>query len=184
MNFYTLLEATIKLGVPMTVLSWIIFAWLYGGGDLDRKSNRKSIASQVKTMKKSFKKKKDGVTSNYRVEKWMWFGSGFYGLAGLWTFVVTEIADVIRIIFNPALLIEAFDEGLVSALIDLAVNQFSNLVTALVWFGYWSDDNVIVPLLVAYAGYWIGVEIARRAEDLPMIQELLRKLKSLLPSWR
>ena len=118
------------------------------------------------------------------VEQWMWFGSGFYGLAGLWTFVVTEIADVIRLIFNPALLIEAFDEGLVSAVIDLAVNQFSNLVTALVWFGYWSDDNVIVPLLVAYAGYWIGVEIARRAEDLPMIQELLRKLKSLLPSWR
>ena len=34
----------------MTVLSWIIFAWLYGGGDLDRKSNRKSIATQVKTM--------------------------------------------------------------------------------------------------------------------------------------
>ena len=178
MNFYTLLEVTTKLGIPMIVLSWIIFAWLYGGGDLDRKSNRKSIATQVKTMKKSFKKKKDGGTSNYMVEKWMWFGGGFCGLAGLWTFVVTEIAEVIRIIFNPALLSEAFDDGFVSAVIDLAVNQSSNLVTVFVWFGYWSDDNVIVSLLVAYVGYWIGVEMARRGGDLP-IQELLGKLRSL-----
>ena len=178
MNFYTLFEVTTKLGIPMIVLSWIIFAWLYGGGDLDRKSNRKSIATQVKTMKKSFKKKKDGGTSNYMVEKWMWFGGGFCGLAGLWTFVVTEIAEVIRIIFNPALLSEAFDDGFVSAVIDLAVNQSSNLVTVFVWFGYWSDDNVIVSLLVAYVGYWIGVEMARRGGDLP-IQELLGKLRSL-----
>ena len=47
MNFYTLLEATIKLGVPMTVLSWIIFAWLYGGGDLDE--NRTENLSLAKS---------------------------------------------------------------------------------------------------------------------------------------
>ena len=73
-------------------------------------------------MKKSFKKKKDGGTSNYMVEKLMWFGSVFCGLAGLWIFAVIEIADAIRIIFNLALVTEAFDEGLVPAAIDLAVN--------------------------------------------------------------
>jgi len=180
MNFLVFLEAIIKLGIPMIILSWMIFTWLYGGGDLDRDADRKSINTQVKKMKKSFKKKKDGGTSNYMVEKWMWFGSGFYGLAGLWTFAVIEIADVLRIIFNPSTILESFDEGLVSAVVDLAVNQFSNLVTAFVWFSYWSDDGVIVSLLVAYIGYWIGVEMARRGEDLP-IQEFLRKLRSLFP---
>lgn len=180
MNFLTFLEATIKLGIPMVVLSWIIFTWLYGGGDLDRKGDRKSINAQVKTMKKSFKKKKDGGTSNYMVEKWMWFGSGFYGLAGLWTFAVIEITDVLRILVNPALILESFDEGLVSAVVNLVVNQFSNLVKAFVWFSYWSNGGVIVWLLVAYAGYWIGVEMARKGEDLPT-QELLRKLRSLFP---
>ncbi|PCI79134.1 MAG: hypothetical protein COB20_05465 [SAR86 cluster bacterium] len=180
MGFLTILEATIKLGIPMVVLSWIIFTWLYGGGDLDRKADRKSIKSQVKEMKKSFKKKKDGGAANYMVEKWMWFGSGFYGLAGLWTFVVVEIADVLRLIFNPSLILDSFDDGLVSAVISLVVNQFSNLITAFVWFGYWPDDGFIIWILVAYAGYWIGVEMARRGEDLP-IQELLRKLRSLLP---
>ena len=183
MNFLTFLEATIKLGFPMVVLSWIIFTWLYGGGDLDRKGDRKSINAEVKKMKKSFKKKKDGGTSNYMVEKWMWFGSGFYGLAGLWTFAVIEIADVLRIIASPSLILESFDNGLVSAAVNLVVNQFSNLVKAFVWFSYWSNGGVIVWLLVAYAGYWIGVEMARRGEDLP-IEGVLRKLRSLIPSRR
>lgn len=180
MNFLTFLEATIKLGIPMVVLSWIIFTWLYGGGDIDRKANRKSINAQVKTMKKSFKKKKHGGTSNYMVEKWMWFGSGFYGLAGLWTFAVIEIADVVRVILNPTTIPDSLDDGLISAVVELVVNQFSNIVTAFVWFGYWADDGVPIWLLVAYAGYWIGVELARRGKDLP-IQELLRKLRSLRP---
>ncbi|MBL4573478.1 MAG: hypothetical protein JKY86_10450 [Gammaproteobacteria bacterium] len=180
MNFFTFLEATIKLGIPMVVLSWVIFTRLYGGGELDRKADKKSIGAEVKNMKKSFRKKKDGGTSSYVVEKWMWFGSGFYGLAGLWTFAVIEIADVIRIVFNPSTILASFDNGLVSAVINLAVNQFSNLITAFVWFGYWADDGIIIWLLVAYAGYWIGVELARRDEELP-IQDLLSKLKSLWP---
>ena len=63
MNFLTFLEATIKLGIPMIVLSWIIFTRLYGGGELDRKADKKSIGAQVKDMKKSFKKKKEGGNS-------------------------------------------------------------------------------------------------------------------------
>ncbi len=184
MGFIAILETVIKLGIPMVVLSWVIFTWLYGGGDLDRDADRKSINKQVKKMKKSFKKKKDGGTSNYMVEKWMWFGSGFYGLAGLWTFAVIEFIDVFRVMVNPSLISESFDNGLVFAVVNLVVNQFSNLVKAFVWFSYWSDGRVIVSLLVAYVGYWIGVEVARRSEDLPMVQELLRKLNSLFPSRR
>ena len=180
MNFFTFLEASLKLGIPMVILSWTIFTWLYGGGDLDRKAGRKSVDAQVKKMKKSFKKRKDGGTSNYMVEKWMWFGSGFYGLAGLWTFAVIEIIDIFRVIFNPSSIIEALDEGILSALINLAANQLSNLISAFVWFGYWADDGILVWLLVAYAGYWIGVELARREQDLP-VKELLRKLRSQRP---
>lgn len=180
MNFFTFLEATIKLGIPMVVLSWVIFTRLYGGGELDRKANKKSIGAEVKNMKKSFKKKKDGGTSNYMVEKWMWFGSGFYGLAGLWTFVVIEATDLFRLILNPSLIPDSLDDGLVSAVVNLAVNQLSNFLTAFVWFGYWPDEGTVIWLLVAYAGYWIGVELARRGDELPF-QEWLNRLRSLLP---
>lgn len=183
MAFLTFIEATVKLGIPMIVLSWLIFSWLFGDGELDRKADRKSTGKQVKLMKKSFKKKKDGGAADYMVEKWMWFGSGFYGLAGLWTFAVIEISDVFRVIFNPSRIIDTFNGGFVSAIIAIALNQLSNLVSAFVWFGYWGDDGVIIWVLVAYLGYWIGVEMARRGEVLP-IENLWEKLKSKLSSWR
>lgn len=180
MNFITFLEASLKLGIPMAVLSWTIFARLYGGGDLDREAGRRSVDAQVKKMKKSFRKKKDGGTAHYMVEKWMWFGGGFYGLAGLWTFAVIEIADVFRVILNPATILESLSDGLISALIGLALNQLSNLIAAFLWFGYWGEGGILIWLLVAYAGYWIGVEMARRGKDLP-IQGLMSRLRSRRP---
>ena len=180
MDFLLLLEAIIKLGIPMVILSWIIFTWLYGGGDLDRNADRKSVEAQVKKIKKSFKKKKHGGNSNYMMEKWMWFGSGFYGLAGLWTFAVIEIGDLLRVIFNPSSIPESFDHGFVTAAVELVLNQLGNLITAFLWFSYWADNGVITWLLVAYVGYWIGVELARRGEDMPL-QVMLRKFRSMLP---
>ena len=179
MEFLTVLEAIIKLGIPMVVLSWIIFTWLYGG-DLDRKADRKSINSHVKNLKKSRKGKTGGGRADYLLGKWMWFGSGFYGLAALWTFVVIEIADIVRLLLNPSTLAGILDAGFVSAAIELLMNQIGNLVTAFVWFGYWADEGIVVWLLVAYFGYWLGVELARRGDDLP-IQDWIQKLKSLRP---
>ena len=164
----------------MVVLSWIIFNWLYGGGELDREADRKSVDAEVKKMKKSFKSKKGGGRANYLLGKWMWFGSGFYGLAALWTFVVIELADIVRLILNPSPLLHLLDDGLISAAIELIMNQIGNIVSAFVWFSYWADDGIIVWLLVAYAGYRIGVELARRDDDWP-IHDWLEKLRSLLP---
>ncbi len=180
MNFLTFLEAAIKLGIPMVVLSWLIFTWLYGGGDLDREADRKSINSHAKKMKMSRRGRKSGGRADYLLGKWMWFGSGFYGLAALWTFVVIEIADIVRLLMNPSTVVGILDAGFVSAAIDLLMNQIRNIVTAFVWFGYWADEGIVVWLLVAYLGYWLGVELARRGDDLPM-QGWLQKLKSLRP---
>ena len=57
MDFLLLLEAIIELGIPMVILSWIIFTWLYDGCDLDRNADRKSVEAQVKKIKKSFREK-------------------------------------------------------------------------------------------------------------------------------
>ncbi|MEX0962497.1 MAG: hypothetical protein WDZ52_00445 [Pseudohongiellaceae bacterium] len=45
----------------------------------------------------------------------------------------------------------------------------------------WLYGGVIAWLLIAYVGYWVGVELARRGDDLP-IQGLLNKLRSLFPA--
>lgn len=180
MNILTLLEATLKLGIPMVALSWVIFNWLYGDGGLDRQADRKAINAQIKGMKKTFKKSKEGGRANYVLGKWMWFGSGFYGLAALWTFVVIELQDIFRLLLNPTRIADAFAGGLIAGAIELLMNQIGNLIIAFVWFGYWADEGVIIWLLVAYFGYWVGIELARRDENLPL-REWLEKLRSLRP---
>ncbi len=179
MGILTFLEASLKLGIPMVFLSWSIFTWLYGSEKISREADRKSTAVQLRAMKKSFKNKTGGKTS-YVVDKWMWFGGGFYGLAGLWTFFVIEVSDIFRVIINPSSVYAAMSGGFVSFIVDVLLNQLGNLITAFIWFSYWNDDNVVVCLLVAYFGYWLGIELAKRGHDVP-IQKWLQKIKSLRP---
>ena len=182
-DFIDLLMATFVLGLPMVGLSWFLFAQLYSSGDMDRTADRKAIKTRMKALKTSFKSKpklKQGEKrqSNPVYDKWMWFGGGFYGLAALWTFVVIEISELFNfIVHNPGR--EAlFGNGLVSLLVDLLINQFQNMISALVWFGYWNANSVLVWVLVAYAGYWIGVEMARREIRIP-VTTLIQKVRAL-----
>ena len=160
------LKAIIKLGLPLALLSWLIFMRLFVSGELDRQSDRKSIERGVKKIKKSFKSEKnksfaEKSKTDFVSEKWMYFGSGFYGLAALWTFLVIELSELIDFVFNFPGLDVIFGDGLISFLFNLGMNQLGNLISAFVWFSYW-DGSVLIWVLVAYAGYYAGIEAARR----------------------
>jgi len=179
----------------MAVLSWLMFTWLHGQGKLDIAADRKTIASNLKEMKKSQKSERKARTAerkkikrgariknkfanlmqmnnsdqndpnenaNFIFNRWMWFGSGFYGLAALWTLVVIEILDVLRFIFAFPGFDVIFANGIIGAIVDFLLNQLSNFISAFLWFGYWGDGSVLVWVLVAYAGYFIGTEFAKR----------------------
>ena len=53
-----LLKAIIELGLPLALLSWLIFMRLFISGELDRQSDRKGIERGVKKIKASFKGEK------------------------------------------------------------------------------------------------------------------------------
>lgn len=184
-NFLDLLSAIIKLGLPVAGLSWFLFSQLYSSGSVDRKADRKTIKSHIKLLHKEAKaNKKQKVNLVY--DNWMWFGSGFYGLVALWTFVIVELQDIYNFVFhNPG--IEAlFSEGLIGLIVNMVINQFQNIVTAFVWFSFWDADSIPLWVLVAYAGYWVGVEMARRdlhtqiptATWIERIRSMLNNLKS------
>ena len=75
---FDLIEASIKLGLPMVVITLLMFSWLYGSGEIDREADNKAVKLRLKKMKSTFKKK-EAQNTNYIYNKWMWFGSGFYG---------------------------------------------------------------------------------------------------------
>lgn len=161
-----ILKAIIELGLPLALLSWLIFMRLFVSGELDRQADRKGIERGVKKIKASFKSEKkktfaEKSKTDLVFEKWMYFGSGFYGLAALWTFLVIEVGELIGFVFNFPGFDVLFGDGLISFLFNLGMNQLSNLISAFVWFSYW-DGSMLIWTLVAYAGYLAGIKAARR----------------------
>ncbi len=170
MNPVDLILAVLLIGLPLAVLSWLIFTWLYNTGEIDRNADRKAVAARVKEMKQSYKSSRAMRRRNPVMAKWMWFGSGFYGLAGLWTLVVIEIRQFFGFIFFYPGTDVLLQDGLISFLIGVLVNQLENIIVAFVWFTYWPADSIVIWLIVAYMGYWAGVEAARRQHDNAVVQ--------------
>ena len=179
MNTLDLLQAVILLGAPLVALSWFIFTWLFSSGEIDRQDDHKTIASRLKKMKKVIAEN-ENQNANYVYEKWTWFGTGFYGLAGLWTFAVIEISQFFGFIFNFPGFEALFGDGVISFIVEFMVNQLGNVIQAFVWFMYWPADSMVIWVLVAYLGYWVGVELARRNVELP-IGQWMKKLDEFSP---
>lgn len=162
-NILVWVEALFLLGVPVTALSWIVFRWVYRRGDLDRDADNKVVTARLKEIRKSIKTDK---TADHHIvyRRWMRFGSGFYGLAGLWTFFAIETAQLLHFLFHPVSTLSGFPEDPPGYLIDVALNQVGNFISAFVWFIYWSEDggNFLVTVAMAWAGYWLGIKLAQR----------------------
>lgn len=165
MNWLDSFEAVIKIGAPLTFSAWFLFTWLYRSGEIDRADNHRVIKTRLKGMKKSFSREKDG-NVGYVYNKWTQFGSGFYGLAGLWTFVVIEFIDFVSFVFNFPGYAALTEGGLLSFVFDFLINQLTNMLSALLWFTYWPADSMLIWVLVAYLGYLLGIELARRNIEL------------------
>ncbi len=180
MNIFDLLEAMVKLGLPLFLISWVLFSRLYDSGDIDRSGDRKADKAQLKAYNKASKKKaKTGRKSFVDRVMWHWssFGGGFYGLAALWTFVVIEFQDLIGFIFNFPGLKALFEDGVISLLVSILVNQITNAVSALIWFSYWPAQSILIWVVAAYLSYWLGMDLAKRGYSIPF-EKLMAAIRS------
>lgn len=178
MSILIWLEAAIKLGLPMAVLGGLMFNWLYGAGQLSRDDGHKAIRERLNELRKQHKtnKSKNG---NYLYKQWLFFGGGFYGLAVLWTLLVIEVGELIGFIFNFDLALLLAD-GIVGLLVNLVVSQLGNVVTALLWFGYWPDGGggaVVAWVAVGYGGYLFGIHLARENDSLHRLSDLKDRIR-------
>ena len=129
---------------------------MFISGELDRQSDRKGIERGVKKIKASFKDEKkrtfaEKSKTDLVFEKWMYFGSGFYGLAALWTLVVIEVSELIGFVFNFPGFDVLFGDGLIAFLFNLAMNQLSNLVSAFC--------GSAIGMALCSSGYWLRTEV-------------------------
>ena len=158
-----LLRAVVQLGLPVAALSWLLFYRLYHRGELARDADRKAIRSSLKQIRVESKKSKTPADSALHA-KWMKFGGGFYGVAALWTLIVIESSGIVGVIVQPSSVEDMFRGGLVDFIVNLFVSQLTTFIQAAVWFNWWSgrQHDVFVWIVVAYAGYLAGLNLARR----------------------
>ena len=162
MGIYSTIEAILKLGLPMMVFSWLLFHWLFSEGNLGRDVKHKALKSHLKDHKKLLKKS-GNKKALFVYSRWGWFGGGFYGLAGLWSFLVIEIGDLINFL-SAGNYFAGLETGIVNFIISFLINQLANSIQALLWFSYWPGpgQSMLIWIAVGYLGYWIGIEMARR----------------------
>lgn len=171
--------AAIKLGLPMSVMSWLMFNWLYGAGQMSRDAGHKAIRDRLQELKQTHKNNRSR-SGNYLYRQWLFFGGGFYGLAVLWTLLVIEAGELIRFFtnFDMASLLA---NGIVALCINFVISQLGNMLVALMWFAYWPEDGgsavVLAWVLMAYAGYLFGIHLARETESLHSYSAIVARLK-------
>ena len=156
-----LLEAVIKLGLPVLGLSWWAIRRLSESGDIAPGADRRTVKSNLKEFRKKWRKNsKNGY--NLIENKWMRFGGGFYGITALITLIFIELEELLSLLGNIPSIAEMFSDGLISFLVSILVNQIQNFVSALVWFSYWADGDrsIFVWIGVPYVSYLIGSHLA------------------------
>ncbi len=155
-------ETLLKLGLPCLMGSWTVFHWLFAEGKVGRDVRHKSLNSALKKNRKAMRKSDDRKV-RLIYNRWAWFGGGFYGLAGLWTFLVIEAGELIGFLRSGRYL-DAVSGDLLNLIISFLINQLTNSIQALLWFSYWPGpgDSMLIWIAAGYLGYWCGIELARR----------------------
>lgn len=174
--YIEVLRATFFSALPVSLIAYLVISHAILSNRLGRFSDNKSLKAAMKDMSKKHKDEKKTKTdmkgsSHLLVNKWLYFGGGFYGLMALITYAVIEIREIIGFLINLFDLnwSEVLSSVSIKMLVDLLVAAIKNLIDAFVWFKYWRGEidmeNGWFWLIGAYVGYLLG---ARLAEKYPM----------------
>lgn len=109
-------------------------------------------------------------------DKWVKSGTGFYGLAGLWTLVVIEAGELLEFLTDPDRFASMDEAGIAALILGIVVYQLTNVIQAMICRSYWPADSLLVWVSVAYVSFWSGVELARRSKP-QSVSEVLTRIR-------
>ena len=178
-----LLEAVIKLGLPVFGVSWWAIHSRYKKGDIAPGADNRAVKSNLKEFRKKWRKNKKSEYNLFE-NKWMRFGGGFYGITALTTFILIELGDLLSFFGNITAIEDLFSNGLIDLAVNILVDQIRNFVTSVIWFTFWADGDrsIFIWVGIPYASYLLAVKSASRfdskATDLESDDEMENKIES------
>jgi hypothetical protein len=181
-----ILRALFKAGIPVALASYALVWWTLRHGYLGTVNSLKEVEqgfsrlskekkSEAREYKKALKAAKrvagPGVEKpsgtrrlNPVHDKWLKFGGGFYGVVGLLTYGVVELAELRDFFLGFGNLRAFFAHLGLDMLIGIIVGAVKNFLAAIAWPMYWlsdiQSDYIWAWFIVAYAAYWAGAKLA------------------------
>ncbi len=166
-----ILRATLMGALPVFLLSYVILSKALTRHDYDPQKMKCSKTSrQTEEFDTNMQKGQFNI-GEHAMDKWLFFGGGFYGTMAFATFLAIEVGQIIG--FFGKLFDLTFSQVFSAIGIDLIVNFFveaiMNMIDAFIWFIYWPKhidmQNAWVWLIATYIAFTLS---ARCAEKMPV----------------
>jgi hypothetical protein len=152
--------ALFQAAIPVGLASFVMVWWALKQGYLEQKDDIGSVRLAVRKMAK--RRKGEKVSYNPVHDKWLSLGGGFYGIAGLLTYVLVEWRDVSGIVLDLGGLTEFIQQFDIGVVVNIFVESLLNFITAVTWPLYWlshiDSEYAWIWIVAAYVGYWIGLK--------------------------
>ena len=183
--FRELMRAVFTAGLPVFITTYALVSWALKSDHLGRASSLKEMKKELKrhSKKKADEKARNKSkhqkvviaqtnsttqTGNRKTDvfhnKWLAFGGGFYGVVGLLTYAIVELAELRDFVIGFDSFSSLISQLGFDMLINLFIDAVMNFVVAIAWPAYWLAEirgqYVWAWLLVAYAAYWAGANLA------------------------
>ena len=148
------LIALLKAGLPVFLITLVTLYWI------NKRSDKQfhEIIDKEKQSEKAELDAEENENSDFLHKKWVQFGGGFYGMVGLWTYLVVEWKELTSIISEFKPLDLSLGNLISEIIIKFFIESILNLVTALTWPIYWigkmQGTSIWLAFIAAYLGYW------------------------------
>jgi nitrogen fixation-related uncharacterized protein len=164
-----ILRALLMAAVPIGAFTFALVWWALRGGYFEEVVNPDKLQDNMEATDEARKRrgKKKRVYRHPVQKKWASFGGGFYGIVAFFTWSVIEVQDIVATITGFGGLTDFLRQLNVGLIVDMFLEAIFNFVAAVTWPLYWMSSIDAqyswVWFLAAYAGYWQGLKLARRA---------------------
>ena len=175
-----LINALFVAGLPMFALSFVLVSWALHSDRLSGETV-KELQGGIAALRKAHKDKPVEQKTDPALHYWFRFGSGFYGLVALYTWLRIEKDELVEFLVGFVdMLVNLYPSALIGLLIELFVESMLNFVAAITWPAYWLAElnNPWLSLFAAYAGYWLGIKASRQASRDQRFNELYDRATS------
>lgn len=158
-----IITAIIKAGIPIGIVAYLLVWWALRNGYLNETGSVREIEKEVKRLAKD---KEAKLKSDPVHKKWLSMGGGFYGVVAVLTWLFVELREILDFITSFDGISGLVDSFSFNMLIGLFIEAIKNTFLALAWPVYWltgiPGEYIWAWFFIAYAGYWIGSQLALR----------------------